>query len=72
MESTLRSSHVPSIIVAPDGTVHVRVHATTLHRGSAELMDLVARSLDALAIVTRAVRQARTKGASGTGGGDLQ
>jgi hypothetical protein len=70
MESTLRGSNVPSIIVAPDGSVHVRVHATTLHLSSAEFMELVARSLDALAIVTRAVRQKRAGG--GGGSGDLQ
>ena len=70
MENTLRTSHVPSIIVAPDGSVHVRVHATTLHLSSAEFMELVAKSLDALAIVTRTARQARANGSNG--GGDLQ
>ena len=67
MEKTLRSSTAPSIIVAPDGSVHVRVHATTLHLSSAEFMELVAKALDALALVTRTARQVRSNG-----GGDLQ
>ena len=52
----------PSIIVAPDGTVHLRVHATTLHLAAAEFMELVSKSLDALALVTRIARQARDQG----------
>lgn len=56
------SSTGPSIIVAPDGSVHVRVHSTTLHLTSSEYMELVTKALDALATVTRMVRQARSKG----------
>ena len=52
----------PSIIVAPDGTVHVRVHATTLHLAAVEFMELVSKSLDALAVVTKMTRQARRDG----------
>lgn len=65
MEKTLGSGTGPSIIVAPDGSVHVRVHSTTLHLSSAEFMELVAKSLDALAIVTRVARQARSGGGGG-------
>jgi hypothetical protein len=56
------SSTGPSIIVAPDGMVHVRVHSTTLHLGAAEYMELVTKALDALPAVNRMVRQARARG----------
>ncbi len=62
MHETTRTYGGPSIIVAPDGTVHVRVHATTLHLHSAEFMELVTKALDALAIVTRMARQTGSNG----------
>lgn len=64
MQSKQRSlvGEVPSIIVTPDGTVHLRVHATTLHLTPAEFMELVSKSLDALAVVTRVARQSRGSG----------
>jgi hypothetical protein len=55
-------SNGPTIIVAPDGSVHVRVHSTTLHLDSSEYMELVRKALDALPAVTRMVRQARARG----------
>jgi hypothetical protein len=56
------SSTAPTIIVAPDGSVHLRVHATTLHLDAAEYLELVRKALDALPAVTRLVRQARARG----------
>jgi hypothetical protein len=62
MTQTTRGASAPSIVVADDGSVQLRVHATTLHLDSSEFVELVTRALDALALVTRQVRRARSGG----------